>query len=127
MLNSQRIFVDAVKRYCSERGIAVEVRSQGWLIVMRPRPGSQARKTHYTFGYDVGLNSAMAHRIANDKSATAEVLTLSGVACVPHTLFLNPRLHAHLPAGGSWEAMLGLLAQHRAGITSYNQNPGVIC
>ena len=35
MLNSQRIFVDAVKRYCSDHGIAVDIRTQGWLIVMR--------------------------------------------------------------------------------------------
>src|SRR5262249_41033422 len=116
MLNNQRIFVDAVKRYCSERGIAVEVRSQGWLIVMRPGPGSQARKTHYSLGYDVGLNSAIAHRIANDKSATAEVLTLSGVACIPHTLFLNPRLNAHASPQGSWQAMLKLLDEHPAGV-----------
>src|SRR5215475_9907781 len=59
MLNSQRIFVDAVKRYCSEHGMTAEVRSQGWLIVMRPipnsRPNSRTQQTHYTFGYDVGL------------------------------------------------------------------------
>jgi glutathione synthase/RimK-type ligase-like ATP-grasp enzyme len=116
MFNSQRIFVDAVKRYCSEHGITIEVRSQGWLIVMRPEPDAPAHKTHYTFGYDVGLNSAIAHRIANDKSATAEVLTLSGVACIPHTLFLNPRLHAHSSPQGSWPAMLRLLDEHPAGV-----------
>jgi glutathione synthase/RimK-type ligase-like ATP-grasp enzyme len=111
MLNSQRIFVDAVKRYCSDHGIAVEIRSQGWLVVMR-----HERKTRFTFGYDVGLNSAMAHRIANDKSATAEVLALSGIACIPHALFLNPRLNVHIPPEGSWEAMLGLLERSPKGL-----------
>jgi glutathione synthase/RimK-type ligase-like ATP-grasp enzyme len=111
MLNSQRIFVDAVKRYCSDHGIAVDIRSQGWLIVMR-----RETRTHFTLGYDVGLNSAMAHRIANDKSATAEVLTLSDVACIPHTLFLNPKLNAHIPPVGSWEAMLGLLHENPRGV-----------
>jgi glutathione synthase/RimK-type ligase-like ATP-grasp enzyme len=111
MLNSQRIFVDAVKRYCSDHGIAVEIRSQGWLIVMR-REG----KTRFTLGYDVGLNSAMAHRIANDKSATAEVLAMSGTACIPHTLFLNPRLSTHIPPGGSWEQMLDLLERSPKGV-----------
>jgi len=111
MLNSQRIFVDAVKRYCSDHGIAVDIRSQGWLIVMR-----RESKTRFTFGYDVGLNSAMAHRIANDKSATAEVLAMSGVACIPHTLFLNPRLNAHIAPEGSWEAMLGLLDRSPKGV-----------
>jgi glutathione synthase/RimK-type ligase-like ATP-grasp enzyme len=111
MLNSQRIFVEAIKRYCAERGIAVDVRSQGWLIVMQ-----RGARRHFAFGYDVGLNSAMAHRIANDKSATSEVLQLSGVDCVPHTLFLNPRLNEYVAAGESWEAMLDLLAQHPNGL-----------
>src|SRR5271157_3345495 len=111
MLNSQRIFVDAVKRYCAERGIAIDVRSQGWLIVMQ-----RGARRHFAFGYDVGLNSAMAHRIANDKSATSEVLQLSGVNCIPHTLFLNPRLNEYVPTLGSWEAMLDLLAQHPDGL-----------
>jgi glutathione synthase/RimK-type ligase-like ATP-grasp enzyme len=111
MLNSQRIFVDAVTKYCSRHGIAIEIRSQGWLIVMRRGP-----RRHFAFGYDVGLNSAMAHRIANDKAATAEVLEISGVPCVPHTLFLSPELNEYIAATGSWEAMLRLLQQHPAGI-----------
>ena len=119
MLNSQRIFVDAVKRYCSDHGIAVDIRTQGWLIVMRrgskERPNERL-KTRFTLGYDIGLNSAMAHRIANDKSATAEVLALSGVDCIPHTLFLNPRLSAHSPPQGSWQAMLRLLDEHPEGL-----------
>ena len=111
MLNSQRIFVDAVKRYCTERGIAIDVRSQGWLIVMQ-----RGERCHFAFGYDVGLNSAMAHRLANDKAATSEALNLSGVDCIPHTLFLNPRLNEYVPAVGSWEPMLALLAQHPNGL-----------
>ena len=71
MPNSQRIFVDAVKRYCARHGIAVEIRSQGWLIVMQ-----RGSRRHFALGYDVGLNSAIAHRIANDKAATAEVLEI---------------------------------------------------
>lgn len=111
MLNSQRIFVDAIRAYCSRNGIAVEIRSQGWLIVMQRGP-----KQHFAFGYDVGLNSAMAHRIANDKAATAEVLEISGVPCVPHALFSNPKLNEYIPPQGSWEAMLGLLKKHPEGI-----------
>lgn len=111
MLNSQRIFVEAVRTYCAEHGIIADIRSQGWLIVMQ-----RGSKRHFAFGYDVGLNSAIAHRIANDKSATAEVLDLSGVPSVPHTLFLNPQLHEYIDANGSWEAMLALLRQNPQGI-----------
>jgi glutathione synthase/RimK-type ligase-like ATP-grasp enzyme len=111
MAISQRIFVDAIRKYCAGHGITIEVRSDGWLVVMQR--GSQRR---HAFGYDLGLNSAVAHRIANDKAATSEVLALAGLASVPHSLFLNPRLHDHVPPSGSWEVMLALLAEHRAGV-----------
>jgi len=111
MLNSQRIFVDAVRKYCGEHGIGIDIRSQGWLIVMQ-----RGAHRHLTFGYDVGLNSAVAHRIANDKAATAEVLEASGVACVPHTLFLSPEMSEYVPPQRSWQGMLALLEQHRDGI-----------
>jgi glutathione synthase/RimK-type ligase-like ATP-grasp enzyme len=111
MLNSQRTFVDAVKKYCADHGIAIEIRSQGWLIVMQ-----RGAKRHLAFGYDVGLNSAVAHRIANDKAATAEVLQIGGVPCVPHALFLNPRLSEFVPPRRSWEAMIALLRENPDGV-----------
>ncbi|MCA6108879.1 RimK-like protein [Bradyrhizobium sp. CNPSo 4026] len=111
MPSSQRIFVDAVTKYCLVRKITVEVRSEGWLIVMR-----RGERRHLAFAYDVGLNSATAHQIANDKAATADVLQCSGVPCIPHTLFLGPKLAAYAPASGSWETMLRLLAEHPAGL-----------
>jgi glutathione synthase/RimK-type ligase-like ATP-grasp enzyme len=111
MLNSQRIFVTAVQKYCAEHGIAVETRSQGWLMVMQKGPRRQL-----AYGYDVGLNSAVTHRIANDKAATAELLEINGIACVPHAFFPSPALGEYVPHLGTWEAMLGLLGQHRDGI-----------
>jgi glutathione synthase/RimK-type ligase-like ATP-grasp enzyme len=111
MLSSQRIFVDAIRKYCLTHGIAIEVRSEGWLIVLR-----RGERRHLAFAYDVGLNSAIAHQIANDKAATADVLNLSGVPCIPHTLFLGPKLAAYAPASGSWETVLGLLDEYPAGL-----------
>ena len=111
MLNRQRTFVDAVKKYCANHGIGVEIRSQGWLMVMQ-----HGAKRHFAFGYDLGLNSAVAHRIANDKAATAEVLQICGVPCVPHTLFLNPKLNEYIPPQRSWETMLALLRENPNGI-----------
>ena len=111
MQSSQRIFVSAVQKYCAEHGITVETRSQGWLMVMRKGP-----RRHLAYGYDLGLNSAVTHRIANDKAATAEVLEMNGIACVPHALFLSPALSEYAPATGSWQAMLGHLTQNPGGI-----------
>jgi glutathione synthase/RimK-type ligase-like ATP-grasp enzyme len=111
MLNSQRTFVDAVRKYCATRGIAIEIRSQGWLIIMQ-----LGAKRRLAFGYDLGLNSAVAHRIANDKAATAEVLQACGVPCIAHTLFLSPRMNEYIPPQRSWEAMLALLRENPDGI-----------
>lgn len=111
MLKSQRTFVEAVKRYCADHGIAVEVRSQGWLILMQ-----RGAKRHLAFGYDLGLNNAVAHRIANDKAATAEVLKSCAVPCIPHTLFSNPALSEYIPGLRSWEAMLRLLKENPKGL-----------
>jgi glutathione synthase/RimK-type ligase-like ATP-grasp enzyme len=111
MQSSQRVFVTAVQKYCAEHGIAVETRSQGWLMVMRKGP-----RRHLAYGYDVGLNSAVTHRIANDKAATAELLEMNGIACVPHAFFPSPALSEYVPAAGTFEAMLGHLAQNPDGL-----------
>lgn len=111
MPGGERIFVAAIRNYCARHDIAVEVRADGWLIAMRR--GSQR---HFALGYDIGLNSAIAHRLANDKSATSEVLALSGVPCIPHHLFLNPNMGAHIVGPGWREAMRRLLAQHSQGV-----------
>ncbi|MCK1395566.1 RimK-like protein [Bradyrhizobium sp. 1] len=111
MADGERIFVQAIRRYCAAHDIAIDIRSGGWLIAMR-RGGQR----HFAFGYDIGLNSAIAHRLANDKSATAEALTLEGVPSIPHHLFLNPKLGKNI-VGLAWrEAMLELLADHPQGV-----------
>jgi glutathione synthase/RimK-type ligase-like ATP-grasp enzyme len=111
MQSGQRVFVSAVQKYCVEHGIAVETRSQGWLMVMRKGP-----RRHLAHGYDLGLNSAVTHRIANDKAATAELLEMNGIACVPHAFFPSPALSDYVPAAGTWEAMLEHLTQNPGGI-----------
>jgi glutathione synthase/RimK-type ligase-like ATP-grasp enzyme len=111
MPNNERIFVQAIRHYCANHGIDVDVRAGGWLIAMRR--GDEQR---FAFGYDIGLNSAIAHRLANDKSATAEALLLQGVPCIPHQLFLNPKLGEKI-VGPAWrENMLGLLHDHPQGV-----------
>ncbi|MEA2940342.1 MAG: hypothetical protein QOD09_871, partial [Bradyrhizobium sp.] len=111
MQSSERIFVHAVQKYCADHGITMETRSQGWLIAMQKGP-----RRHLAYGYDVGLNSAVTHRIANDKAATAELLEMNGIACVPHAFFPSPALSEYLPHLGTWQAMLGHLTQNPGGI-----------
>ncbi|MDH2348122.1 RimK-like protein [Bradyrhizobium sp. SSUT77] len=109
--SGERIFIQAIKRYCANHGIALDVRAGGWLLAMR-----RGEQRHFAFGYDIGLNSAIAHRLANDKSATAEVLALEDVPRIPHHLFLNPSMGAHVAGPGGREAMLALLAQNPQGV-----------
>lgn len=103
MASGERIFVQAIRSYCADHGIAVDVRPGGWLIAMR-----RGDERHFAFGYDIGLNSAIAHRLANDKSATAEALSLAGVPCIPHHLFLNPKLGRNV-VGAAWREEMGRL------------------
>ncbi|WP_050426554.1 ATP-grasp domain-containing protein [Bradyrhizobium tropiciagri] len=111
VLISQRIFLETIKKYCLARAITVEVRSGGWLVIMTK--GSQRR---LSIGYDIGLNSAVAHQVANDKSACAEVLASAGVSAIPHTLFLGAKLSKHIPGSDSLEVMRLLLDAHPQGL-----------
>jgi glutathione synthase/RimK-type ligase-like ATP-grasp enzyme len=107
MPDRPRILVDAVRCYCTGHGIALDIRADGWLLVLQ-----HPARRHLIFGYDLGLNNAVAHRLASDKAATAELLALSGVPCVPHVLFMRPPFNRP----GAREAMLKLLDAHRAGL-----------
>lgn len=111
VLISQRIFLETIKKYCLARGIAVEVRSGGWLVIM-----TRDNARRLAIGYDIGLNSAVAHQVANDKSACAEVLASAGVPAIPHTLFLGTKLSKHIPGSDSLDAMRLLLDRHPHGL-----------
>lgn len=111
MSNGERVLVGAVKRYCATRGIEVETLSGGWLIAMK-----RGSKRRFAFGYDLGLNSAVAHRIANDKGAAADVLSICGIPHVPHTAFLSPKMYKYIAPSGAWTQMLDLLKQNPQGV-----------
>jgi hypothetical protein len=65
---------------------------------------------------DIVDPAPVAHRVANDKAATSEVLQASDIPCIPHTLFLNPALYEYVPPQRSWERMLRLIKDHPAGL-----------
>jgi glutathione synthase/RimK-type ligase-like ATP-grasp enzyme len=107
MMNGRRLLVQSIERYCAERNIALDIRSDGWLLLL-----DRGNRRRLIFGYDLGLNSAVAHRIASDKSATAELLALSGIACVPHAFFPGPQPGPRAPLA----PMLKLLDAHPDGL-----------
>ncbi|CCE03088.1 hypothetical protein [Bradyrhizobium sp. STM 3809] len=109
MINHPHHQLAAVTRYCAERGILLDVREDGWLLVLQ-----DTTRRHLIFGYDLGLNSAVAHRIACDKAATAALLAAAGVPAVPHAFVLAPALTgAREPA---WASILERLETHPDGL-----------
>jgi D-alanine-D-alanine ligase-like ATP-grasp enzyme len=113
MPGGNRIFVDVITKYCASRGIACEVKSQGWLIVMQ-----RGDTRRFTLGYDLGLNSAIAHRIASDKAATSDILAMSDIPHIAHAQFSSPVLADYAPTPGLHEAMRAMLRQHPQGIVA---------
>jgi len=111
MQYADRVIVRVVKAACAARGIDVELALDGWLMVLRK--GDVRRFIH---GYDFGLNSSVAHRLANDKAATADMLDAAGVGCVPHRLFMNHDHFKHVASGGHWSALLELLHASPTGV-----------
>ncbi|NPU66663.1 RimK-like protein [Bradyrhizobium sp. 83012] len=109
MINAPHIQLAAVTRYCTDRGIRLEVREDGWLLVLE-----DATRRHLLFGYDLGLNSAVAHRLACDKAATAALLGASGVPAIPHVFCLAPVLGGR--PGLAPETIVELLETHPHGL-----------
>ena len=101
LANADRSLAATLRALAAERGIAVRAFAGGW--VHRLSRGETVRDV---VGYAFPLNSATAHAVAQDKSAAAEVLEASGVACVPHRLVLRPELGGYVGAAGNWAALL---------------------
>lgn len=101
MKNSQRLLLDSVVRYAAARGLGLERLSHDWILRLT-KPG----RSHVVFGYDLGANSSTAHRVANDKSATFEVLSAAGVDAVEHCVFLHPRFLDFVAGDGNWTGLL---------------------
>ena len=109
MPTTPRILIGTIERYCAEHAIALDVRADGWLLVL-----DHPAKRHLIYGYDLGLNSAVAHRVACDKAASAELLTGSGLPAVPHRFFIAPAFGDR--AAPPWPSMFELLEAHPDGL-----------
>ena len=111
MQYADRVIVRVVRAYCAARGIDVDLGLDGWLIVLR-KGGAK----YFIYGYDFGLNSSVAHRLANDKAATADMLDAADVTCVPHRLFMNHDHFKYVASSGNWSPLLDMLRAHPDGL-----------
>lgn len=101
MKNAKRALVASLERYCARRGLSLKRLSHDWILQI-----SDARGHHLVFGYDLGANASSAARVANDKSATYEVLKASGVPALEHRVFLHPRFLDFIETDGNWRGLL---------------------
>lgn len=101
MKNAERLILQSIRRYAAACALDVVTHGDGWIAELR-----LGSRSHFVHGYDIGLNPASSHRIANDKAATFEVLNSAGIPAVPHKLFMHPRFLRFMPADGNWAAML---------------------
>jgi glutathione synthase/RimK-type ligase-like ATP-grasp enzyme len=97
-----RLLVDSVRRYAQSHAWTFEAHSHDWILRL-----TRGHAVHVVHGYDLGLNRSAAACVANDKSATADVLAAAGLAHVPHRVFLHPRFLDFVPVDGNWADMLG--------------------
>ena len=106
MKNADRILVESLNRYAARTGAEVRWLSHDWIGIV-----SREGKRHLVFGYDLGLNSSAAARIANDKGATFEVLRAAGLPALEHRVFLHPRFLDFVPVDSNWPGMQAAFAE----------------
>lgn len=99
--NDERLLVEAVIAFAADHGYGMERLSHDWILVL-DRDGNR----HTIFGYDVGLNSATALRVCNDKAASFDVLVSADVPMIEHRLFLEPIMHRFTGQPGNWADLL---------------------
>lgn len=106
--NADRVLLASLRRYASLRGLHLETLSHDWIAVLK-----KGERRHLAFGYDLGVNSSTAAKVANDKSATFQVLERAGIPAVEHRVFLHPRFLRFLPVEGNWGGLIAALADFR--------------
>lgn len=86
--NAERFMVAAIRDAAARLGVDFRLMSDDWLIRLE-RDG----RVRFAIGYDCGLNTSAAAKIAIDKTATASVLEAAGVPHVPVHIFFQPDMH----------------------------------
>jgi len=99
--NKARQLVKIVKEIALEQDIYLQSISHDWILKLTKNGVAK-----HIFGYNFELNSATAKEIADDKSATADLLTLTDVPVVGYRLFLNPTLHSYIDKQGNWRQIM---------------------
>lgn len=79
--NRDRTIVKIIRELCQEKNIDLQSYSYDWIFSLR-----KDGLIKHVYGYRFDLNNTAAGFISQDKVATYQILTDSGVPAVPHTL-----------------------------------------
>ena len=94
---SHPLLKEAARRYCAAHGLDYAELSHGW--VLRLGRGDDARFIH---GFDLGLNTRLAAKAADDKFFAALMWRESSLPHVPRELLLSRTLAERLGQGQGW-------------------------
>lgn len=83
-MRQERIFPQLIREVCAEAGWKLDAFSQDWILQI-----SDNEKILHIYGYKWGLNNGAAQIVADDKSATAQLLAHYGVNHIPHRLIFH--------------------------------------
>jgi glutathione synthase/RimK-type ligase-like ATP-grasp enzyme len=120
MRNSTRYIVRYLQRFAERNDIALTRLSDDWILLLERND-----VRHVVFGYDIGLNPSTAQRVANDKAATYDILTLNRIAALPHLVFLHPRFAKHLSFDGNWSKIIATFEEwNRDVVVKPNEGTG---
>lgn len=86
-----RILTKIVKEIAKEENIKCTSFSYNWIFRLE-----KDNKVRYIFGYNFDINSSSVYQIANDKSATYDILNAAKIPAVPHIFFIEPGLISDL-------------------------------
>lgn len=81
IITEHRALTEAIRVSVDRLGIKCTYFADGWLVKLQKNG-----KTRFVFGYCFDINAEAAGEVANDKTATYEVLDDSGITAVPHYL-----------------------------------------
>lgn len=92
-----RVLAAIVEDWCRTHGATFRALSSGWILTL-----SRSGDRRVVYGYDLGLNSSVTARVADDKNATWELLRDAGVAAVEHRIFHTPACPDFVGETGVW-------------------------
>jgi len=106
-----------IKEICSEQHILYESLSQGYIV--RLTKGDFSR---HIFGAYWDINSAVADRIACDKTACYTLLENSGIPAIKHELIFNPiHRYDYIQKDGEWSRATDFFKHYKKVVVKPNQ------